>query len=307
MAIKKELIQFTIVNSTDCSINLPLFQQNVYSINATTKYSWDITSAVLSCGTGSIVVNGVTLNLSYAANLTGLLNALNGLGYGFFCTETIGGDTFVYVVDDTNIYGDLDLCPSGSTTTTTSTSTAAPETTTTTTSTTTEEPTTTTTTSTTTAEPETTTTTTSTTTVEPETTTTTTSTTTEEPTTTTTTSTTTAEPETTTTTTSTTTAEPETTTTTTSTTTEEPITTTTTTSTTTDVGLPCDDYINNTGNTLTGIDYVDCDGTQFTNTSVEPNQSICVRQGTLGGGESGFLTLLGSCGTYTTTSTTTSD
>ena len=149
MAIKKELIQFTIINQTDCTFNIPLFQSNVYSINATTKYSWDITAADLSCGTGTIVINGITINLSFATNLAGLLSALNSLGYGFFCTETIGFSTFLYVVDDTNIYGDLDLCPSVvSTTTTTTTTTAAPTTTTTTTSTTTAAPTTTTTTTT---------------------------------------------------------------------------------------------------------------------------------------------------------------
>ena len=138
MAIKKELIQFTIVNDTDCGFNLPLFQQNVYSLNAKTKYSWNITTANLSCGTGTIVVNGVTTTITFAPNLAGLLAALNALGYGFFCTETSGGSTFLYVVDDTNVYGGLDLCPSGTTTTTTTTSTttAAPVGTTTTTTTT---------------------------------------------------------------------------------------------------------------------------------------------------------------------------
>ena len=136
MAIKKELIQFTIINETDCSINLPLFQQNVYSINATTKYSWNITPIDLSCGTGTIVVNSVTLSISFQPNLTSFLAALNALGYGFFCTETIAGDTFLYVVDDTNVYGGLDVCSAATTTTTTSTTTEAPTTTTTTTTTT---------------------------------------------------------------------------------------------------------------------------------------------------------------------------
>jgi len=146
MAIKRELIQFTIVNSTDCNYNLPLFQQNVYSVNATTKYSWDVTTADLSCGTGTIVVNSITYNLTYTATLTGLLSALNALGFGFFCSETISGSTYIYVVDDTNVYGNLDLCSVGTTTTTTSTTTTS----TTTTTTTTPPPTTTTTTSTTT-------------------------------------------------------------------------------------------------------------------------------------------------------------
>ena len=217
MALKKELIQFNIVNQTDCSFNLPLFQQNVYSVNATTKYTWDITVADLSCGTGTIVVNGNTMSLVFAANLAGLLAALNALGFGFFCSETSGGSTYFYTVDDTNVYGGVNLCPVVGTTTTTTTTTAAPD------------PTTTTTTTTTTLVPETTTTTT-TTTVAPETTTTTTTTTIEPPSTTTTTTTTTEPPSTTTTTTTTT--EPPSTTTTTTTTTEPPSTTTTTTTTT---------------------------------------------------------------------------
>jgi hypothetical protein len=67
----------------------------------------------------------------------------------------------------------------------------------------------------------------------------------------------------------------------------------------------CDEYFNNTGNPLTGINYTDCGGTVFTNQSVDPNQSICVQQGTLNGGESGFLINLGSCGVITETTTTT--
>ena len=246
MAIKRELIQFTIVNSTDCDYNIPMLQQNVYSINATTKYSWDITTAVLSCGTGTIVVNSITYPLSYTATLTGLLSALNALGFGFFCTETISGSTYIYVVDDTNIYGDLDLCPSGITTTTTTTTTTAGTTTSTTTSTTTGTPTTSTTTTSTTAPSTSTTTTTTTglpttstttttTTGLPTTSTTTTSTT--APTTSTTTTTTTGVP-TTSTTSTTTTDVPTTTSTTTSTTTASPTTTSTTTSTTTLLAAP---------------------------------------------------------------------
>jgi hypothetical protein len=312
MAIKRELIQFTIINSTDCDYNLPLFQQNVYSINATTKYSWDITTADISCGTGTIVVNSVTYNLSFAATLAGLLSSLNGLGFGFFCTETIGGNTYLYVVDDTNVYGNLDLCPTAGTTTTTTTTTAAP-TTTTTTTTTTEAPTTTTTTTTTTAAPETSTTTT-TTTVAPETSTTTTTTTLAPETTTTTTTTTTEAPTTTTTTTTTTivvypyclgydvssqllacqdAANCNTTTTTTTTTTA--VVETSTTTTTTTAAVTCSDYFNNTGGTFNGINYVDCGGTPFTNASVPSGQSICVQDGTLNGGDSGFLILLGAC------------
>jgi hypothetical protein len=179
MAVKRQLIQFTISNSTDCVYNLPLFQANQFSVNATTKYSWDITSEDLSCGTATIIVNSINFNLSFDGTLSGLINALNGLKFGFFCTETIGGSTYLYTADDVNIYGDLDICgTSSSTTTSTTTTTTTAPTTSTTTTTTTEPPTTTSTTTTTTTEPPTTTSTTTTTTTEPPTTTSTTTTTT---------------------------------------------------------------------------------------------------------------------------------
>ena len=254
MAQKKELVQFSVQNNTDCDINVPLLQRNVYSINATTKYSWNIQTINLSCGTGSIVVNGGTYPFSYTANsLASFLSALNNLGFGFFCTQIISSVNYLYTQDDTNVYGNINDCATGTTTSTTTTSTTGvPTTSTTTTSTT--APTTSTTTTTTTSLPTTSTTTTSTTapatstttsttTAAPTTSTTTTSTTapatsttttttTAAPTTSTTTSTTTAAP-TTSTTTSTTTAAPTSTTTTTSTTTAPPTSTTTTTSTTT--------------------------------------------------------------------------
>ena len=252
MALKKELVQFSVQNNTDCDINVPLLQRNVYSINATTKYSWNIQTINLSCGTGSIVVNGGTYPFSYTANsLASFLSALNNLGFGFFCTETISSVNYLFTQDDTNVYGNINDCATGTTTSTTTTSTTgvpttsttttsttAPSTSTTTTTTTslpttsttttsTTAPATSTTTSTTTAAPTTSTTTTSTTAPETSTTTTTT---TAAPTTSTTTTTTTAAP--TTSTTTTTTTEAPTTTTTTTTTTEPPTTSTTTTSTT---------------------------------------------------------------------------
>ena len=282
MAIKRELVQFVIVNSTDCNFNVPLFQQNVYSINATTKYSWDITAEDISCGTGSLVINSVTYNFTYTgSSLVSLLASLNALGFGFFCSETIGGNTYIYTVDDTNVYGDLTLCGvSPTTTTTTTTTTTAPTTTTTTTSTTTEAPTTTTTT-------------TSTTTEAPTTTTTTTSTTTEAPTTTTTTTTTTEAPTTTTTTTSTTTEVP-TTTTTTTTTTEAPTTTTTTTSTTT-LAVSCTQYDVIPAVGGISIEYFDCGGAYITGTFFTQT-GVCAETGTVNiTGGSGSVNAVGSC------------
>jgi hypothetical protein len=231
MAQKKELVQFSVKNNTDCDINVPLLQRNIYSINATTKYSWNIQTIDLSCGTGSIVINGATYQFSYTANsLTSYLAALNSLGFGFFCTEIISSVNFLFTQDDTNVYGNINDCATGTTTSTTTTSTTAvPTTSTTTTSTT--LPSTSTTTTTTTGVPTTSTTTTSTTDV-PTTSTTTTTTTVVVPTTSTTTTTTTDVP--TTSTTTTTTTDVPTTSTTTTTTTDVP-TTSTTTTTTTDV------------------------------------------------------------------------
>lgn len=125
MIVKKQLIQFFIENQTDCQYNLEMFVNNEYSINATTKYSWDITSETVSCGTATIVINGQTLTITFDSTLAGLLNSLNQLGYGFFCTETIGGSTFLFVSDDTNVYGNLTLCPTGASTTTTTTTTTS--------------------------------------------------------------------------------------------------------------------------------------------------------------------------------------
>jgi len=230
MAQKKELVQFSVKNNTDCDINVPLLQRNIYSINATTKYSWNIQTIDLSCGSGSIVINGATYPLSYTANsLNSYLSALNALGFGFFCTEIISSVNYLFTQDDTNVYGNVNDCATGTTTSTTTTSTTLPSTSTTTTSTT-GVPTTSTTTTTTTDVPTTSTTTTTTTVLVP-TTSTTTTTTTGTPTTSTTTTTTTDVPTTSTTTTTTTVVVP-TTSTTTTTTTEAPTTSTTTTTTT---------------------------------------------------------------------------
>ena len=86
MAIKKELIQFTLQNTSDCAYNIPMMQNNNVVINATTEYAWTIDTIDLSCGTGTIVINGVTYNVTYESNsVISLIAALNNLGFGFFC------------------------------------------------------------------------------------------------------------------------------------------------------------------------------------------------------------------------------
>jgi len=225
MQQKRELINLTVINNSSSVIAIPLFQRNVASINATTKYSYDITGIDLSCGVATIYINSVLYSITFDTTQQGLVSSLSALGFGLFGIES---STFVYTTDDTNVYGNMDLCGGGATTTTTTTTTTAAPATSTTTTTTTLAPETSTTTTTTTLAPATSTTTT-TTTLAPETSTTTT-TTTLAPETSTTTTTTTLAPETSTTTTTTTLA-PETSTTTT-TTTEAPTTSTTTTTTT---------------------------------------------------------------------------
>jgi len=138
MEMKKELVQFSVQNNTNCDLNVPVMQQNIYSINATTKYSWNIQTIDISCGTGSIIINGISYQFNFTANsLTSYLSALNELDFGFFCTELIGGINYLYTQDDVNIYGNINDCFSGPTTsTTTTTTTGVPTTSTTTTSTT---------------------------------------------------------------------------------------------------------------------------------------------------------------------------
>jgi len=173
MQQKRELINLTVINNSSSVIAIPLFQRNVASINATTKYSYDITGIDLSCGVATIYINSVLYSITFDTTQQGLVSSLSALGFGLFGIES---STFVYTTDDTNVYGNMDLCGGGATTTTTTTTTTAAPATSTTTTTTTLAPETSTTTTTTTLAPATSTTTT-TTTLAPETSTTTTTTT----------------------------------------------------------------------------------------------------------------------------------
>jgi len=126
MSIRKELINLTIINNSNSNFTIPLFQNGVASINATIKYSYDITSASLACGQGNIIINGVLYNFTYQPNVSATATALTNLGFGFFSYEIIGLNTYIYVVDNTNVYGDMNLCllvPTTTTTTSTTTTT----------------------------------------------------------------------------------------------------------------------------------------------------------------------------------------
>lgn len=57
----------------------------------------------------------------------------------------------------------------------------------------------------------------------------------------------------------------------------------------------CKEYYNNTSAVLHNVSYTACDGTLVDRVDVNPGQSICIQDGTLSGGDSGFLILLGDC------------
>lgn len=71
--------------------------------------------------------------------------------------------------------------------------------------------------------------------------------------------------------------------------------TTTTTSSTTAGPIVCNTYLNDTGDTISGLNYTICNGTVVTGGSLVDGQSECIRVGTLSGAGSGSLTNTGTC------------
>jgi len=86
------------------------------------------------------------------------------------------------------------------------------------------------------------------------------------------------------------------TTTTTSTSTTSTSTSSSSTTTTTTTAAPCEEYINNSGSMITGVNYTACDGTVVTGDTLNNGDSVCIQPGT-GSGNFGFLVLLGGCNT----------
>ena len=60
-------------------------------------------------------------------------------------------------------------------------------------------------------------------------------------------------------------------------------------------GPGCVEYYNNTSEPIAEISFVSCSGQVLSNHVVDPGQSICIQEGTLGGEASAFLQRLGSC------------
>jgi hypothetical protein len=63
--------------------------------------------------------------------------------------------------------------------------------------------------------------------------------------------------------------------------------------------IECNDYYNNSGGNLTGINYIGCNGITYTNVTLVNGQNICALAGTPSGANAGFLTNFGVCGEYT--------
>jgi hypothetical protein len=57
----------------------------------------------------------------------------------------------------------------------------------------------------------------------------------------------------------------------------------------------CKDYYNNTGTSITGVNYTQCNGGAITNATIASGQSVCAVEGSVSGGNSGFLTIIGNC------------
>jgi hypothetical protein len=88
--------------------------------------------------------------------------------------------------------------------------------------------------------------------------------------------------------------------TTTSTTTTSTTTTTTvpptTTTTTTAEPIVCNEYLNDTGETISGLNYTLCDGTVVIDDEIVDGESICIQEGTQSGVGFAFLNNTGTCG-----------
>lgn len=108
---KRELVQFVIQNTSSFDVEFPIFQKDATILTEFIKYSWNVTSETFLCAVSFILVNGTQYNVFHSANINSLVQSLNALGFGQFYIETSGGNTFISVNDDINVYGYLWVCP----------------------------------------------------------------------------------------------------------------------------------------------------------------------------------------------------
>lgn len=104
--MRNELINLRLINNTSSTIPSSLFgvvSTTTTTANATTRYTWDLTSVTLTDGTATITINNTPINITFVGTIQGLADALNNLNYGYFL---VNGNT-IFTQDDTNVYGTL--------------------------------------------------------------------------------------------------------------------------------------------------------------------------------------------------------
>lgn len=114
----KSKINFRIRNTLSASVVMNLFNKSSISsaANQRTQYIWDITAETFT-GTTSVTIQARTSGVVFTdyvkqlqvASAAGLIEALNSLNIGFFFLTTSGGSTFVNVLNDVIVYGNLNL------------------------------------------------------------------------------------------------------------------------------------------------------------------------------------------------------
>ncbi len=107
----RQRVTLVINNTGNCTANISVGNTITAAINATKKYSWDTFGEDFSCLYGYIVINGKSVYFTFAEpTAISVAEALNMLGYGYFCTEPDTGHIHLTAYDDTNVYGDITFC-----------------------------------------------------------------------------------------------------------------------------------------------------------------------------------------------------
>jgi hypothetical protein len=122
----REVINFSIANNTNATVPVSLFgntADQMDTANATTQYSWNLTSLTITNETQYIIeyrwVNESTFTLFTGTfsgtNLQSIVDSLNTLNLGYFFITTSGGNSFLnnynqnIVFRNLNIYSSQDL------------------------------------------------------------------------------------------------------------------------------------------------------------------------------------------------------
>jgi hypothetical protein len=112
---RKEVIGFNLANNTNSAYNVNITNGAGFppqlSVNATTKFTYNVTGELFTCGSATIYINNTMYNVNYnLGSLQSCINSLNNLGFGKFDSYTNSGNTYIQVYDNVNIYGTLNIC-----------------------------------------------------------------------------------------------------------------------------------------------------------------------------------------------------